>query len=1029
MSGATGTLRSTPVAPDSTPLASTDQAIAFISYAREDQDFVFRLSEALQIKNVRVRGDWQLIRGENYDSQLHEMQLGADVVVFVVSQESVRSAPCKAELDRASEHKKRLIPVVHRDPGPVQSEMHPALALPQWTFLRDGDDFVAGVNGLVDAINTDFDLMPEHRRLLQAAEIWERHTRSGSYLLRKDGLKRAEAWLAETSRRPNKLPNATPLQLDYIQASRQARTRGNRVALAVTSIIAAMMAILAVIAFTQRNTAVSERGIANKQRDEAKKQTGIAQEQKEYADEERTKADQRRVEAEQATKAERAAREESDRQRILGIWQSATRQAVRDAADHTDDDRSALLSRQAMLFHRLTPDQPRYLVEDALQTTSYLNVFSHVLGKHGDTVRSMAFSPDGTHLASASNDGIRLWDLSQPQSAPQLLSGHECAAPSLFSPDSVTFSPDGDRLVSAGLGHVCFWNLSHLQATPEVLLHNPVGINLEALSPDSNHLVLVNQDKTLRIWDLRQPERASQVLSGRHDDFSRVHFSMDGNRLASACRNGSICLWDLRQPQADPEVLPSPQGRVLFAVFSPNGDLLAAAGDDHTVRIWNLREPGADLKVLPAPLVYSITFSPNSDLLAVAGDDRTVRIWNLRQPEAAPRVLSGPRVSSITFSPEGNRLASADHDGTVRIWDLRPAVVPQVLSRGQAAVPSIGSHQTPVLCVASSPDGNRLASGSLDGILLLWDLRNPQAAPQTLLGHKNAINSVSFSPDGNHLASAGEDGRVRIWDLRQPQPVGVVLPGVLSDPRQQAVWSVSFSPDGNRLASGGDDQTVRLWDLRRLQKVPQVLRGHQAAVRSVAFSPVGNRLASASFDGAIRLWDLRQPHPASQLLPGHQNAVYSVAFSPDGKQLASASFDRTVRLWDLGQPEVPKVLGHQGFVLSVAFSPDGNRLASAGDERTVRIWDLRQTQAAPQLLSGHQGRVSSVAFSPDGNRVGSAGEDGTIRIWPLWSRAADYLCTRVWRNLSMDEWRFYIGEGIPYERTCPNLPPGAGVPK
>jgi hypothetical protein len=67
-----------------------------------------------------------------------------------------------------------------------------------------------------------------------------------------------------------------------------------------------------------------------------------------------------------------------------------------------------------------------------------------------------------------------------------------------------------------------------------------------------------------------------------------------------------------------------------------------------------------------------------------------------------------------------------------------------------------------------------------------------------------------------------------------------------------------------------------------------------------------------------------------------------------------------------------------------------------------------------------------VAFSPDGEHLAAAGVG--IVVWPLWKAAADYLCTRVWRNLSMDEWNFYIGEGIPYERTCPNLPPGPGAP-
>ena len=102
--------------------------------------------------------------------------------------------------------------------------------------------------------------------------------------------------------------------------------------------------------------------------------------------------------------------------------------------------------------------------------------------------------------------------------------------------------------------------------------------------------------------------------------------------------------------------------------------------------------------------------------------------------------------------------------------------------------------------------------------------------------------------------------------------------------------------------------------------------------------------------------------------------------------------------------------------MSLAFSPDDVRLASAGGEDTsIRVWDLLNPEAPPVKLMGHESAVYAVAFSPDGMRLASAGLNGAVRVWRMWSAAADYICTRVWRNLSMDEWRFYVGVDIPYE--------------
>ena len=114
---------------------------------------------------------------------------------------------------------------------------------------------------------------------------------------------------------------------------------------------------------------------------------------------------------------------------------------------------------------------------------------------------------------------------------------------------------------------------------------------------------------------------------------------------------------------------------------------------------------------------------------------------------------------------------------------------------------------------------------------------------------------------------------------------------------------------------------------------------------------------------------------------------------------------------------------------SVAFSPDGQTLASGSADNTIRLWDLRQPAAAPTVLRGHENVVCSVAFSPDGQTLASGSGDQTIRIWIVRTEIlAGKICQQVWRNLTLDEWRQFVGADLPYERTCPNLLAGEGVP-
>jgi WD40 repeat protein len=590
----------------------------------------------------------------------------------------------------------------------------------------------------------------------------------------------------------------------------------------------------------------------------------------------------------------------------------------------------------------------------------------------GSIKASVAFSPDGTRLAVASGESIKLWD---PDTGECLLT---LSGPTRFV-TALAFSPDGQWLASAG------------------------------------------PDKEVCLWDVATG-RQVRSFAGQASKLVGLAFSGDGRRLVGAERDNRVWVWDSATGQARFSFRTRDGQGISCLAVSPDGARLALHQLDVTV--WDVTT-GKELVTLEgsrfewAFLGHSLTFSPDGKHVAGGGHDEAVTVWNA----ASGRRLHAFRphngnVMSVAYSPDGRRLATGGDDHLVKVWEAETG----------RELFSYRGHVGAVGCVAFHPDGRRLASADASTDVKLWDATTDQEA-RTCTGYKAVVYALAFSPDGETLACAeGGGARVTLRDVRTGRAVAdfprltFETAGVAFGPDSQRLavsnrvatlvfdltaapparlldrgasglrHGLAYSPDGKRLAILADDPTregtndtvICVCEAERGRELFHVPGGSDRvadAFQNLAFSPDGRRLASTGRGTYAQIWDAETGTELFYLRAPSADITSAVSFSPDGKRLATGGESGTVWLWDAvtGQ-SLLALKGHSNVVLALAFSPDGKRLVSGGADRQVRLWDLSTGQDI-LTLRGHTGRVTAVRFSPDGRVLASSGGDQTVRLW------------------------------------------------
>lgn len=296
--------------------------------------------------------------------------------------------------------------------------------------------------------------------------------------------------------------------------------------------------------------------------------------------------------------------------------------------------------------------------------------------------------------------------------------------------------------------------------------------------------------------------------------------------------------------------------------------------------------------------VTALDIDKHGTLLLSGGWDNTMILWDLTSDSIIYKFDNHSNmIWDVAFSPNGRYAASASWDASINLWDIESKELVHKLKHAQKfrlvqTEPFYQDRMVPnmINTIAFSPEGSKMASGSSDGMIRIWDLKSGELSELIDIHDSVSVGEVLFNKTATKLISSSNI--IKIYDLKNK-----VVEMNLDGHHGQLIGDLDIDNSGKLLISGDiavRNPLIALWDLETGDQI-RTLEGHRKVIRDIAFSNDESMIASAGEDNLVILWSVQTGESISTYTDHDQKELNAICFSPNDQMIIYGSQDKTIK--------------------------------------------------------------------------------------------------------------------------------------